>query len=435
MAEIRAGRSGRFASPVSRREFLRRALLAGLVVPPSVAALGGCATSSVVTPDTGGSPGPSGSPGTGVTIATPDNPVRWPVYPDNPPIADGLEPEQGGVLQLYNYSDYLAPSLIKAFKAKYADYDVDVELSTFNDVQEAITKIKGGKVPYDIYFPGYDQISRLVVGRLGLPLNHSYLPNIKNVWPFFQDPWYDLGWQYSVPYTTYMTGMGWNGEVITDDIGGLADPYSSLWDPRYAGKTAVIDDYGETIAMVMLEMGVTDIHTDDPAVLAQVSQRLSDMSAATSPKVTLNQYNDVPLGQIGLSLMWSGDIVNAVYYLPKGKSPEILNFWFPPDGKGLVNNDLMVLLSGGKCPVLAHLFVDFMLDQHNAIKNFGYTGYQPPQNALDPDELVSQGFIPANLKAATVLPKYFDTGYRLVEQTPAQEAAWLAVWQKFKAGA
>ncbi len=354
-------RGGPLRDPMNRRQFLRQAMLAGLVVPPSVAALGACASSSVVGP--GGSAAPGDSPGAGVTIASPENPVRWPVYEDNPPIADGLEPERGGVLQIYNYADYLAPGLVKAFKAKYAAYDIDVQQPTFNDVQEAITKIHNGKVPYDLYFPGYDQISRLVVSKLGRPLNHSYLPNISNVWPTFQDPWYDQGWQYSVPYTIYMTGMGWN-----------------------------------------------------------------------SDKVTLSQYNDLPLGQLGLSLMWSGDVVNSLYYLPKGASPKILNFWFPPDGKGLVNNDLMVVLSGGKCPVLAHLFIDFLLEQRNAIRNFRYTGYQPPQNSLDPAALVDEGFLPPNLESATVLPDYFETGYRLIEQTPAAEAAWLAVWQKFKAG-
>jgi spermidine/putrescine transport system substrate-binding protein len=426
---------GRFASPVSRREFLRRALLAGLVVPPSLAAVSGCASSSVVGPGAPPSPGATASAGGGLTIATRANPVRWPVDPDNPPIADGLEPEQGGVLQLYNYADYLAPSLIKAFKAKYADYDIDVQLSTFNDVQEALLKIKQGDVPYDIYFPGYDQLGRLVVGKLGRPLNHSYLPNIDHIWPFYQDPWYDQGWQYSVPYTTYTVGMAWNSDVIADDIGALSNPYSSLWDPKYTGKTAVIDDYGTTMAMVILEMGGTDLRPVDPAVLQKVSERLNELTQATSPKVTISQYTEIPSGQIGLSLAWNGDLINAQYYLPKGKSPDVLNYWFPADGKGMADNDLMVLLSGGKCPVLAHLFVDFMLDPKNAIKNFGYTGYQPPQNTLDPAKAVDEGLIAPNLKSATVLREYLEVGYNLTEQPPWMEAEWTKVWQQFKAGA
>ena len=99
----------------------------------------------------------------------------------------------------------------------------------------------------------------------------------------------------------------------------------------------------------------------------------------------MTMYNDLPAGQLGISQMWSGDIVNAQYYLPKGQSADILRYWFPEDGKGLVDNDLMVVLKGGNSPVLAHLFLDHMLDEKNALKNFGYIGYQPPQNALDTD--------------------------------------------------
>ena len=42
--------------------------------------------------------------------------------------------------------------------------------------------------------------------------------------------------------------------------------------------------------------------------------------------------------------MWSGDIINAQSYLPEGASADILRYWFPADGKGEVDNDLMVSL-------------------------------------------------------------------------------------------
>ena len=57
-----------------------------------------------------------------------------------------------------------------------------------------------------------------------------------------------------------------------------------------------------------------------------------------------------------------------------------MRYWYPADGKGMVDNDLMVILAQGQNPVLAHLFLDFMLDTKNALDNFGYIGYQPPQN-------------------------------------------------------
>jgi len=403
----------------NRRVFLQRAALLAAGTPALVAFLDACSKGTQ----------PSSAPS--LTIAAPNNPVTWDISADNKPIADGLAPEKGATLQLYSYADYIAPDAIKSFEEKYA---TKIQVSTFNDTDEAITKIRGGNVDYDIYFPSYDQISRLVKGDLVRSLNHSYIPNIKNVWPFFSDPWYDKGWRYTVPYTVYTTGVGWRNDQVPADIGALKNPYESLWDPAYKNKTAVIDDWHTAMAMVLLKLGITDINTSSADDLKKLGDELKSLVAATSPKVTVTMYSDLPAGQIGLSQMWSGDIINAINYLPQGVKPDILRYWFPADGKGMVDNDLIVLLRSGKNPVLAHLFLNHMLEPEVAKQNFQQIGYQPPQVSLSPDSLVADGLVPENLKSAIVRPEYFDVGYRLLELDPANDAAWHNVWRTFKAG-
>ena len=199
-------------------------------------------------------------------------------------------------------------------------------------------------VDFDIYNANYTEISRLVNGGLLRPLNHSYIPNINNVWPSFTNPWYDQEWRYTVPYTIYTTGIGWRTDQVPDDIGALKNPYDSLWDPKYKGKTAVIDDFHTAMAMVLLRQGITDVNTSSEADLKMVGEQLKALVEATSPKVTITMYNDLPAGQFGLAQMWSGDIINAQSYLPEGTGPEILRYWFPADGKGMVDNDMLVTL-------------------------------------------------------------------------------------------
>ena len=60
----------------------------------------------------------------------------------------------------------------------------------------------------------------------------------------------------------------------------------------------------------------------------------------------------------------------------------------------MVDNDLMVVLKGGQNPVLAHLFIQHMLDTKVALANFCYIGYQPPQRSLDPDSWSSHAVHP-----------------------------------------
>lgn len=404
----------------TRRQFITRAALLAATAPTLGAFLQACSKA-----------GPPSASGPTLKLASPDNPVTWDIADDNKTIADGLAPEQNATLQIYTYADYLSPDAVKSFEDTYK---TTVQISTFNDTTEAMTKILGGNVDFDLYFPSYDQISRLVTGKLIRPLNHSYVPNISNIWPFFSDPWYDKEWRYSVPYTVYTTGIGWRTDQVTEDIGARANPYDALWDPQYKGKTAIIDDWHTAMSMVLLRLGITDINTSSEADLQKVSSALTDLVAATSPKVTITMYNDLPAGQLGLTQMWSGDVVNAVSYLPEGTSPDILRYWFPSDGKGQVDNDLIVSIRTGKNPVLSHLFINHMLDPKVARENFTAIGYQPPQNSLNPDTLVSEGFLPENLKTAAVRPEYFDVGYRLLELDADNDAAWQKIWNAFKAG-
>jgi spermidine/putrescine transport system substrate-binding protein len=423
MDERRRDRRSSRSRALARRDFLRRSAAAAVGVPSLAALLDACVRDP-------GSRSVSGA----LTLATPSHPVTWPIAQDNQPIADNLEPERGAVLRLYNYADYIGPDVVKAFQKKYAKYDVKVTVSTFNDTDEAITKIRSGAVPYDIYFPSYDQISRLVAAELIRPLNHSYLSNIHHVWAAFQNPWYDQQWRYTVPYTVYTTGIGWRTDRVPTDIAALDNPYDTLWNPKYRGGTAIIDDWHTAMAMCLLRTGRTDINTSSPADLAVIRSQLADLASSTSPKVTITMYNDLPGGQLGQCQMWSGDVVNAQYYLAKGTKVDVLRYWFPEDGHGMVDNDLMVVLKGGHNPVLAHLFLQHMLDTKQALANFSYVGYQPPQRSLDPDSVVQRGFVPKNLATAAVREEYFDIGYRLLELDVDNDAAWHRIWLAYKAG-
>lgn len=407
---------------VDRRRFLQLAATAA-ALPATSELLSACVRSAATRSVSGE-----------LTLAAPDHPVTWPIAENNQPIADSLTPERNTTLQLYNYADYIAPQAIKAFEKKYARYNVNVAVSTFNDTDEAITKIRTGAVPFDIYFPSYDQISLLVAAELVRPLNHSYLTNIDNVWTSFKNPWYDQQWRYTIPYTVYTTGIGWRTDLVPTDIAELANPYDTLWNSRYRGVTAVIDDWHTAMGMCLLRAGKTNINTSSPADLQLIARQLAELQRTSQPKVTITMYNDLPAGQLGQCQMWSGDVVNAQYYLPKHTSVDILRYWFPKDGHGMVDNDLMVVLKGGRNPVLAHLFMQHMLETDMALKNFSYIGYQPPQRSLVPGEVVERGFVPKNLASAVVEQHWFDIGYRLLELSVNNEAAWNKVWLGFKAG-
>jgi spermidine/putrescine transport system substrate-binding protein len=395
---------------------------------------GGVALSAAVLAACGGDEG--GGSGTGIRIASPSDPATLPIPDDNAPIESGLEPE-AGPLKIYNWDEYIWPKVVKEFAAQYG---VDFEISTFYNMNEAVAKIKTGQVDFDVFFPTIDVVPKLAAAKLIQPLNHSYIPNLnKNVWPELADPWYDKGSRYTVPYTVYTTGIAWRTDMVDDDIAALDNPYDIFWDPRYRGKVGIYDSYRDAMNMVLLRNGITDINTDDPKDIELVKRDLVDMADKTSVRTTINgAYAKLPEGDFAIHQSWSGDIVAAPYYFPEsnyGDPKGLLRFWWPENGKGEIGNDTIAIPKAAKNPVLAHLFLDFMLQNQEAIDNFSWVGYQPPIKAIDPDKLVKQQYVVPNLKEAIVRKEYFDSGYKALTLPPDVDGMWQDAWSDFKSGA
>ena len=105
-------------------------------------------------------------------LARPDNPVTLPIFDDNQPIADGLEPEKADALRVLNYADYMAPGVMKDFEEKYG---AEVQVTPYVNYDEMLTKISAPGAEFDVVFPGPSVLSRMVYGKLLQPLNQSYL--------------------------------------------------------------------------------------------------------------------------------------------------------------------------------------------------------------------------------------------------------------------
>ena len=109
--------------PVSRRDFLRRSLAAGVALPTSAAILAACGSDGNPSPDQGGED-------LVPRFGTLDKPVTLQTYQDNPPIDSNLEPESGPLV-IYNWEQYIWKRVLKDFGKKYG---VEVKYETFYNI-------------------------------------------------------------------------------------------------------------------------------------------------------------------------------------------------------------------------------------------------------------------------------------------------------------
>jgi spermidine/putrescine transport system substrate-binding protein len=401
---------------LGRREFLRRAAAASLGLP---------AVASLVAACDGDGDGRVAPP---FEIARPNRPVTLPIFDDNQPIAEGRVPEKDATLKIFNWAEYIRPSVVRDFSERY---ETKVRVTTFDNMDQALRVLRAG-ADYDLFFLRVDVIGRLVRDKMLRPLNHTYIPNLEaNVWPVYRNPFYDQEWRYTVPYTVYTTGIAWRIDHVDSDIAALDNPYDIYWDDAFRGRINLFDDYREVIGMVLLRNGITDLNVGDAESLSKVRKDLLELADLIG-ELSIDAYANVPQGRAWIHQAYAGDMVAAPYYFPKGEDPSVVRYWSPRDGRGAVGNDAVAILRNGRNPVLAHLFIDYLLDFDVSMKNYSWNGYQPPMRRLDPNALVSQGYVPPYLSSVVVHRRDFNRGFMELELNAASDRLWHETWRAFQ---
>jgi spermidine/putrescine transport system substrate-binding protein len=403
---------------MSRRDFLSKAG-AGVALGGLGGLLAACGGSSAS--------GTTGTTAPGIPLPRPNNPVRWPLFSDNKPIAASLQPETNATLQLYNWVAYINEATVKAFCKQYK---CNYSITTFNTMTEALAKLASGEIKFDIFFPTIDVLGPLVETKLLRPLNHSYIPNIANAWPDYLNPFYDEGWQYTVPYSIYTTGMAWRKDKVS-----LTPGWDMPWQAAaYKGKVALLDDYRECISLALMKAGIYDLNDTNTAQIQAAGAALEQLVSIADIRIDNNDYTEIPDGNTWIHHAWSGDIASAEYYLAKGTSIDDIGYWFPADGKGPVSNDTMTILTSGANPVLSHMFLNYMLDVDNAIDNYSYVGYMQPLTAVTWQKLVAEQLLPVQLKSTVVVESDFRKGVQELALPASANAEWEQSWNSFSKG-
>jgi spermidine/putrescine-binding protein len=190
--------------------------------------------------------------------------------------------------------------------------------------------------------------------------------------------------------------------------------------------------------MALLHRGETDLNTEDPAKVNQAVADLQELYNICNIKVGDLQYSTIPEDKAWLNQAWSGDMLSGYfYYLPNKATGKLLRFWNPGIGKGPIGNDMWCVCSTTKKPVLAHLFMNFMLENGNAYSNFvNFNGYQPPLTEIDPGSLVKKGVIPENLASCVLTAE--DLGPTALQEmtlTTQGQSLWQDGYSTFLSGA
>jgi spermidine/putrescine transport system substrate-binding protein len=169
-------------------------------------------------------------------------------------------------------------------------------------------------------------------------LDKTAIPNIKNLQPVQQHPSWDPNREYSLPWQSGMTGIGYDPARVGGDINSVTD---LLTNPKLKGKVTLLTEFADTMGLVMAANG------DDPSnVTPAAFDRAEKMikKAVDSGQVRQFTGNDyAPLlakGDVWACFAWSGDMVQL-----KADHPGLK--WVLPKTGGMIWTDNMLIPKGG----------------------------------------------------------------------------------------
>ena len=319
------------AREVTRRELLGTGLKGAFGLAVGASALAACSSAT----STSVSPAASGSP-----IAS---------QPD-------------GDLNYFSWAGFIAPQVLKGFEDTYG---VNVNKTFFANDEAMVAKLASG-LAYDVVTTNSAYMGPLIESGLLRPIDHAALKNYSQVIPFFQDPPFDPGAKYSLPYAYGPTGIAWN----STDVSGMTGSWNDLWNhPEAAGKIFVLDQIEEAIGMSLLRLGYP-LNSGDPTQVQKAADALIELKPSLAGFST-DDYTNLSNGSAWIHHAWSGDVWYAMSLM---KDPSVLQFQVNSEGVPL-GSDQMSIATKAEHPGTATLFIDWMLDPKNSAKNAAWTGY------------------------------------------------------------
>ena len=319
------------------------------------------------------------------------------------------------VLRIYTWSDYVKPELIQRFER---ENHCRVVIDTYDSNETMYDHLAAReKEPFDLLFPSSYMVKILRDQGMLQPLNPDWIPNRRNVDATYLAMAPDREMVYSVPYAVTITSLGYLGAQVKE----FKPTWAMLDRPDLKGRMTMLADYRETIGAALKYLGYSLNSTNDPELAeakAVVLRWKRNLAGFESEKYK----EDLASGECLLAHGYSGDLMAG-----QGENADI-QIAVPEEGSALSFDD-MAIPADAREVVLAHKFIDFILDPRVAAEMTEYICY------LCPNE-VSYQYLSAEFRTHPILfppPEVVEKLEMIGDIGPSQEK-YEKLWQEILTG-
>lgn len=338
------------------------------------------------------------------------------------------------VLNVYNWSDYIAEDTVANFEAKYG---IKVNYDVFDSNEVVETKLLAGSTGYDLVVPSSFFMARQIQAGVFRKLDKSQLTNIGNMDPQVLQAatGFDANNEHAVPYMISSDGIGYNVDQVKKALGDAtpADTWGLIFDPKYAAKLkscgiSVLDAPADVRSLVLIYLG-KDPNSQDEADLKAVEDVLMKIRPYVR-KINSSQYiEDLANGEMCIAIGFSGDVLQARDRATEAGKGVNVAYVIPKEGS-VVTYDMLAVPADAKHPKNAELFINYLMEPQVAAANTNATHYNN-------GNLASEQFVDAAVKSDPGVYPPAEVKAKLVPQLVVGEEytrLLTRMWTRFQTG-
>ena len=282
-----------------------------------------------------------------------------------PAVTPQLQGDADKRLNLLCWSAYVPREVVDDF-AKETGIDVSVENYASNE--EMLAKLRAGAGSHDLVQPNEYVLQALIQEDRLAPIDHSAIPNLKNVAPEFLSMSFDPENRFSVPYMAGTVGIVINTERVKDNIKG----YGDVFQPKFKKNIVVLDDAREIVSwgLETLNLPINDISEENVAKVKPLLAKWLPLvkTFSDSPGSALSN------GEAVLGVMWSGEGAKLL------EQSNRFRWVIPVEGSHLFVDSLAIPKKAAH-PKNAHIFMNYILRPEVSVKISNAFPYLNPNAA------------------------------------------------------
>lgn len=301
-------------------------------------------------------------------------------------------PAPAAELDLFAWSEYVPQEVLDGFTE---ETKIRVNYESYASNEEMLAKLVSGAAAYDVIQPSEYVVEALLKAKMLAPLDHTKLPNLKNIGAQYWGRPHDPKLEYSVPYMQGTVGIVYNTRKVKEPPAG----YRDVFQERYRGRIVILDDALEIVTWALAADGLSP-----DAVTRENLERVRPTLARWLPLVKVYDSDSpkTPLlnGDVDLGIVWSGEAAILLR-----EQPGTFAYVLPKEGTHMFIDSLAVP-AGAEHVEAAYAFIDYVLRPEVSRKISAAFPYTNPnveaRKLLSAEELANAAsYPPGNPKLST----------------------------------